>query len=113
MVYFKEKRILSLVLTGIFLLIFGVEKKKLNFKAVIAMAGSGIINRVANLFLLIALATVPASAQYPFITGGTMIVSTLLSFFTDKKPSKREIIAVIISFVGILFLLFIPEIKLI
>lgn len=105
--------ILSLVLTGIFLLIFGVEKKKLNFKAVIAMAGSGIINRVANLFLLIALATVPASAQYPFITGGTMIVSTLLSFFTDKKPSKREIIAVIISFIGILFLLFIPDIKLI
>jgi drug/metabolite transporter (DMT)-like permease len=55
--------------------------------------------------------TLPASAQYPFVTGGTMIVSTVISLFTDKKPSKKEIIAVALSFIGIVLLIALPEIK--
>lgn len=96
--------IIAIVATLILMLIFGFEKKKLNVKTVISMAGSGIFNRIANYFLLLALTVLPSSTQYPFITGGTIIVSTVFSFFTDKKPSKKELIAVVLAFIGILML---------
>ena len=68
----------------------------------------GTINRVANLMLVIALAHVDASVQYPMVTGGVMIVSTLICFFGKNKPSKKEILSVIIAFVGMLALFAIP-----
>ncbi len=66
---------------------------------------NGITNRLANFFLVIALAHVDASVQYPIVTGGVMIVSTLICFFGKNKPSKKEVLSVIIAFIG-LFLLF-------
>lgn len=77
---------------------------KLNAKAVISMAGNGILNRVANFLLLLSLAYLPASVQYPMITGGVMIVSTLLGYFTPNKPKAREWIALALSFAGIMAL---------
>ena len=68
----------------------------------------GAINKIANFLLVIALAHVDASVQYPMVTGGTMIVSTLICFFGEKKPSKKEIISVALVFVGMLVLFFIP-----
>lgn len=81
---------------------------KFNFRTAGASAGYGILSNVANFLLLIALAHVPASAQYPFITGGVMIISTVICFFTPNKPSKREIAAVILSFAGITALVLLP-----
>lgn len=101
--------LISLVLSVILLFFVKSEKKKLNGKAVFAMAGGSILNKVANLLLLEALIVLPASAQYPFITGGTIIVSAIISLFTDNKPTKRELISVAVAFIGILMLL-IPEI---
>lgn len=68
----------------------------------------GSINKVANFLLVIALVYVDASVQYPMVTGGTMIVSTIISCFADKKPNKREILSVAFAFVGMLALFFIP-----
>ena len=106
------KCLVSIFISGLLLLIIRGEKKKINFACVFAMAGSGILSNVANWLLLIALLNLPASAQYPFVTGGTMIVSTLISLFSDKKPTKKEIFAVILSFIGILLLISIPNIEL-
>ena len=69
----------------------------------------GAINKVANFLLILSLAHVDASVQYPMVTGGTMIVSTVLSCFSDKKPTKREIISVLIAFIGMLALFLIPD----
>ena len=71
-------------------------------------AASGITNKVANLFLVIALAHVDASVQYPMVTGGVMIVSTAICFFGKKKPSKKELISVSLAFLGMLALFIIP-----
>ncbi len=71
-----------------------------------SLVGNGVLNKVANYLLLIALAHVPASTQYPMVTGGVMIVSTILGFFTPNKPSKREIISLVLSFVGLMMLVF-------
>ena len=46
--------------------------------------------------------------QYPMVTGGTMIVSTLICFFGDKKPSEKEMISVGFAFVAMLLLFLIP-----
>lgn len=77
-------------------------------RAGIAMLGNGILNKIANFMLLIALAHVPASAQYPLVTGGVMIFSTIICFFTPDKPRKRDLAAVILSFLGILSLALLP-----
>lgn len=88
------------------LLLLFMKKPKLviNLKTCGLSAAHGILSCVANYLLLVALNHIPASAQYPFVTGGVMIVSTVICFFTDKKPSKREIVSVFISFVGVLAL---------
>ena len=69
---------------------------------------SGAGNKVANFFLVIALSHVDASVQYPMVTGGVMIVSTLLCFLGPKKPSHREILSVLIGFASMLALFLIP-----
>ena len=73
-------------------------------KGLLYMGGYGAMCAVGNLFLLIALKELPASAQYPFVTGGVMIISTIYSFFTQHKPGKKEIASVALSMLGILAL---------
>lgn len=100
--------LMTVVIAGIFIL-FNLKKTKLPAKnSYISLAGNGILNKVANYLLLISLAHVPASVQYPMVTGGVMIVSTILGFFTPNKPGKREIISLVLSFIGILLLVIIP-----
>lgn len=97
--------VVTAVLSGIILL-FALRKEKLKLspKAVLMMSGNGILNRVANFLLLLSLAYLPASVQYPMITGGVMIVSTLLGYFTPNKPKAREWISLALSFAGIMAL---------
>ena len=57
---------------------------------------------------LITLAVLPASVQYPFVTGGTMVVSCVISVLRRQRPTWREWTSVLLSFAGILILVFIP-----
>ena len=84
-----------------------VEKKNL-LQSYALGAIYGAVNRVANFILVFALVFVDTSVQYPMVTGGTIIVSTILSCFGDRKPNKKEIISVILAFVGMCALFFIP-----
>ena len=77
------------------------EKKKPDGATVFNMGVSGVLSCFAYLILLISLSHVPASAQYPLVTGGVMAVSTLISCFTDSKPGVREYIALALSVLGI------------
>lgn len=100
--------VMTALISGV-ILIFVWKKSplKLNAKALVSMAGNGILNRVANFLLLLSLAYLPASVQYPMITGGVMIVSTLLGYFTPNKPKMREWISLALSFAGIMALVLI------
>lgn len=84
-----------------------VEKKAL-VQSYALGALYGAVNRVANFILVFALVFVDTSVQYPMVTGGTIIVSTVISCFGDRKPNKKEIISVILAFVGMCALFFIP-----
>ena len=82
-----------------------VKDKKINqtFRSFYGMAGVGILNKVANLLLLFSLAYLPASVQYPMVTGGVIIISTLLSYFTPQKPKWRDWVACGFAFAAIIF----------
>lgn len=97
--------IVTIVLSALLLpLAARKEKPRLDLPAVLYASGNGVLNRVANWILLIALTKVDASVQYPMVTGGVMIVSTAICFFTGKKPSKKEVISVAVAFVGLIAL---------
>jgi drug/metabolite transporter (DMT)-like permease len=76
--------------------------------SIFVSATSGGINKIANFLLTTALLHVDASVQYPMVTGGVMIVSTLICFFGERKPQKKELLAVVLAFIGTLALFVIP-----
>lgn len=101
----------SVVISGALLLtVFRNKPKGERFSSLGAVIGAaaGITNRLANLILVIALAHVDASAQYPMVTGGVMIVSTLISLFGPNKPTKKELLSVALAFLGLVLLFVIP-----
>ena len=99
---------ISLTVSGLLLLYFtdksSERSPKMSLKSNIVCGASGVINRVANYVLVIALAFVPASVQYPMVTGGVIIFSTLACFVMKNRPSKREIISVAVAFAALVIL---------
>ena len=91
-------------LAAVVLIFVKGDRLKLSVRGATNMFGYGVLNKIGNFLLLIALAHLPASMQYPMVTGGVMICSTIICFFTHQKPGKREIASLVLSFVGILAL---------
>ena len=105
--------VFSIVISGgVWLVLQLLEKekdqKKLTVRACAVGVANGGINKVANFILVLALMHVDTSVQYPMVTGGVIIVSTIVSLFGDKKPSKRELISAAFAFLGTLVLFIIP-----
>lgn len=80
------------------------DRMHLSLRGIGNMFGYGVLNKVGNWLLLIALVHLPASVQYPMVTGGVMICSTVICFFTRQRPGKREIASLVLSFIGIMAL---------
>lgn len=74
-------------------------------KVGVSLAMGGILSVLGNYLLLIALKHIAGSVQYPLVTGGVMIVSTVVGFFTASKPRKKDVLAVLTAFLGMLALL--------
>jgi drug/metabolite transporter (DMT)-like permease len=99
--------IVTALLSGALIMYFRSKQgdvSRMSGKAILVSGAAGAVNKVANYILLIALVHVPSSVQYPMVTGGVMIVSTIASFITKNKPSKREIISVLIAFIALIIL---------
>lgn len=96
-------------ITGIlFCLVLLLCLKKRNFtvnkKALIYTGLYAILNSVGNLLLLIALLYLPASVQYPIVTGGVIVCSTVIVIIRREKITKRELLAAAIAFVATIFM---------
>ena len=87
---------------------YWAKKPPISKKAMLFGVSSGVLSKVANYLLLIALTVLPASVNYPMVTGGTIIVSTIIAAFSQKKPKKKEWLAVVLAFMGVLFLTLLP-----
>lgn len=94
-----------------FIMIMILKKSALKVRIVhtkklwIAIVFCGFLGTIANYLLLIALEHVQGSIQYSLVTGGVMVASTLIGFFTDKKPTAKNVISVVISVLAMLSLL--------
>ena len=104
--------IMTAVISGVILwgllITFPDQERKFGIRSFAFGAAGGVLNRIANYLLLIALTVLPSSVQYPFVTGGVMIVSTAICFITGQKPSKKEVISVALAFIGVLLLVCVP-----
>lgn len=97
--------ILSAVFLGISLLKKG-RKEKINqvrsiflYKPFLIMIIVGIVSYTANFLLLKAASNVPASVQFPLVSGGVIVLSSLVSFFIFKeKVSKKEWFSILGAF---------------
>lgn len=75
-------------------------------KPLFSMIGLGLMTNTGNFLLLMAAANLPASVQFPIISGGVILLSALVSAFIFKeKLSAKEWLAVLgASLATILFL---------
>lgn len=61
---------------------------------------------IGNLLCLIALTSLDASVQYPIITGGVMVFSTLISIVRKEKPSAKTLVSTAIACVSTILMMF-------
>ena len=101
----------TIVIAAVALLFLRKKKteKPYSWRAGGVCAIQGVLGRVANFLLVVAQANkVDTSVQYSMVTGGVMVVSTLICFFGANKPGKREVISVVLAFLGMVALFAIP-----
>lgn len=93
-------------ISAVWLLIAYKEIPLIKGKNLAYASGYGVFNGIGNLFLLISLSHLPASVQYPLVTGGVMIFSTVISAVRKEKITAKEYIAASISFLASILMAF-------
>ena len=80
----------------------GQRSEKNNFsKSLIVIILSAVIGGTAYFLQLYGAKSLPATVLYPFITGGSIVFSTLIgSLLFKEKLSRKLIISVVLCFVG-------------
>ena len=98
--------IISVIICSVWLLVKYKKVPLVKDKNLLYSSGYGVLNGVGNLFLLIALSNLPASVQYPLVTGGVMVFSTVISVLQKEKLTKKDYIATAVSFVASVLIIF-------
>lgn len=86
-----------------------VKNKKIQLVPIKQVANLGayaFCSGIGNLFCLIALTSLPASVQFPIITGGVMAFSTLISLIRKEKPSAKTLVSAVIAFASTVLIMF-------
>ena len=65
--------------------------------ALFGVGGYALCTTGGNFLLLLALETLPASVQYPFSTGGTIIFAAVVALCFREKIHRRTVISVILA----------------
>ena len=83
------------------------KKAKTRWRILIpVIMAAAAVDGVSYFLQLLSAKTLPATVQYPIMTGGGIILTALCGVLVFReKPTKRVILAVIISFVGTLMFL--------
>lgn len=96
----------GIIISAIWLLIQYKKVPLIKGKSLLYASGYGIFNGLGNWFLLISLVNLPASVQYPLVTGGVMVFSTIISAVRKEKLTKTDYISAAISFVASVLMAF-------
>lgn len=70
---------------------------RLSRRSLLYAAGFSVFCGIGNLFTLISLTKLPASVQYPIITGGVIAFSTVISALRREKLTAKQIVAAILA----------------
>jgi len=72
--------------------------------ALFYMLGYGVVNWAGNLLLLLTLLHLPASVQYPMVTGAVIAMSIVASFTIGEKPKMRTVLSAALAVIGLIVL---------
>ena len=75
-------------------------------KLYLCLSGYAVCNGNGNLFCQIALTSLPASVQYPIITGGVMVFSTLISLARREPIGGKTYLAAALACLSTILILF-------
>lgn len=89
--------VFTVAICGSWLLFKGEKIPIMKGMNLLYSAGDGVLNGVGDLLLLISVANLPASVQYPLVTGGVMVFSTIISVIRREKVAKLEYIAAAVA----------------
>ena len=94
------------VLTGaLALLEYRRTKKKLRWRDLAAGVAVGAPNYLSSLWLLKSLSAVPGTVAYPVVSGGAIVVVTLVSvLFLHEKPTRRQAVGLGLILVSLVLL---------
>lgn len=98
--------LITAIISAVWLLVSYKKIPLIKGKNLLYTAGYGVFNGIGNLFLLISLSNLPASVQYPLVTGGVMVFSTAISALRKEKITAKEYVAAGISFVASVLMAF-------
>lgn len=99
-------KIFTFIFSFILILLHKGHDFSLSKKARVYSMLYSIVNSVGNLLLLISLLHISASVQYPVVTGGTIVVSTIFGLIRRDKITKRELYAAGSAFIATIFMVF-------
>lgn len=79
------------------------SKEKSNIFSLVIIVLSALVNGISYIMQLLSAATLPATVLFPFITGGSIIASSLAGvIFFKEKLSRNLIISIALCFIGTL-----------
>lgn len=91
-------RTMTVIICLVSLLLDKNRSFTISLKAVGFSVGYALFSCGGNLLLLLALLHVPASVQYPIVTGGVIVLSALVDLLRKEKVTPKTWIAVAIAF---------------
>ncbi len=98
--------LVTVAICAVWLIIKNKKIPVIKGKELLFASGYGVFNGIGNLFLLLSLVHLPASVQYPLVTGGVMLFSTIISALRKEKITSKEYIAAAVSFIASVLMAF-------
>ena len=92
------------------------ERKQIRLSPLVLLLlplGSAVVGGISSVLQLKGAQTIDASLLYPFITGGSIVFSSLVGILLFReKPTRRMCISIALAFIGTLFFLNLKELLL-
>lgn len=99
-------RAVSVIISAAFCLCIKGTLKRITKKSVVYSCGFAAFSTIGNLLVLLSIKHLPASVQYPVITGGTVVISLIISILRREKVEIRNIIATVVAFAATVMIIF-------
>lgn len=98
-------KIITILLSIVLIIILKEKNLKITKKSFVYCTGYSVFNSIGNLMLLIALLHLPASVQYPIVTGGVIVFSLIIDIIQKVRVTKREIISAMVAFIATILMI--------